>query len=1306
LLDSRTFVGETLDEVKIIGKKGEKILVWKNYASGAKPVWIQQKNLEKHLPDLIDPPEGTTDEYPPVGDIGSGGELEPLPGQNQVPELSGWIPSVKLKNLAKKLKAQGVKPQNTFSKALAAGEPLPKEVPPSAGGVDGLLDLLGMPKPKEPEKPEPAAEPEPNVTKTPEPEPSPKAGDQPALPAVEFSNAVLKKDVDYFKKNANKLTSMQVDSLGYYAETAGDEGDFKTAAGLASVAVDHYKKKAEGATLPAGKSAYAAHIQKWQKALEGYTLAMIGEAPKEPDVPVPPPPEVNEPDPDFVFDWKGKAPAGYEPPSPDEAFEFQKSLGLAKDEFVLPNDEVYKVLDLKPTEYVDPKGGFVIVASTGKQAKNKQVTPTGNTVEKTMFGKVKTTPAAKKAPPEDQVQHPEPEIFVTPSKVTKKDLPPPVAPAIPEPVKLSDQKKAALEMKTPEGLPEIDSLKMVGSGNFLGGAGDKVIYEDDKGQKWMHKAAYEKGGGKAKPYSAAAQQLWSEVARTVDDQHLVVGVTEVNKKFGTLQPLIDLDPDQPNLANVNPKTLSNEDRASITQEHVLDWLMSQHDSHGANFVRRKDGKILSVDKEQGFRFFGEDELSTEYAPNSKLYGEKPPYYNALWKGAAKGDYPIEPLVEGTKKTIEKLEKMSTAAYMKATRPYAETIFPKKIQAQNDLLKKMRKRKLDLRKDFEKLITTVYQSKENTDKGVFTFDKGWVPEGSGPKKVKKKISFKLSEADSPNSALKKEPSGWYISATGFEGLKIRPYHNPKTPTEKDDSKLTIKIPNDDLNGLDKLKKLFDELNLKPLVNPLTGKADHIEGSQYMMMFVDKKALESASTEIEEIVEPKGIADAPSTPRYFTDDHENPKATDNAKEFKQVASTTLGKWGKGFSSDGPSVEGSVMRAKRYRTASGQDYHYVHFKLRKPQWESLKDSGNEGQWKFPHASYDSENDVFVEVGGYSDSVSTRTWKIGDSEVHLATGAHKYAYMGSVYVKARPKKGETVEDVVKQSLDTMKPGLAKDVLRDPTPEEKETHRLSRILWALSPQKADALKEEDRTVENLTSMIKKIKGGKDAMKATVHEEVYPGYSAHVQKGRHKKLAGGNFRFAFHGADEGAILSILRTGPMGIHERNQHGIAKTGVSYEQDVNSGSGDGVLCHTVCASGDNTSINGYSFAKSWQVVIHPEELDRMDTYMFMKDTYGRCREDSPDWTGRKSLEARLDAQQKNAATTTELSFRKGVRPERMMRIVAPSESARKAMIKNARASGIQEVNGVPVEDFFIIEKNAGKIYEKYIKPVVETD
>jgi len=127
---------EDLDEVKIVGVRDGKIYVWKQ-VDGKDPyvarISAAMISDPKHAPYLIDPPEGTEAEGPAVGDIGdpakfSGNlpDIKKIEPDKEVPGLGGeetwspWLPSKKLAMLAKKFKELGLKPQNTFSKAVAA----------------------------------------------------------------------------------------------------------------------------------------------------------------------------------------------------------------------------------------------------------------------------------------------------------------------------------------------------------------------------------------------------------------------------------------------------------------------------------------------------------------------------------------------------------------------------------------------------------------------------------------------------------------------------------------------------------------------------------------------------------------------------------------------------------------------------------------------------------------------------------------------------------------------------------------------------------------------------------------------------------------------------------------------------------------------------------------------------------------------------------------------------------------------------------------------------------------------------------
>lgn len=1461
-----------LDEVKIIGKKGDKVAVWKQ-APGkeARVVWIQAKNVSnpEHEPYLIDPPPGTEDEAPAIGDLGdpktfSGdiSAIKPLHPEKPVPE-TGWLPSHKLKMLAQKLKDLGIQPQNTFSKAVAAGEPVPDAVPEPVG-LSGLpaagvepdepkelpdnvkellknkewdevaassaklnpgqqLNLMGdlidaLDDVKESENWDEAAKMASLIAAVAKHAGKSKISDSYAQQAGEFekkatttkepekkapTNSDVKHAVDdrnyaFLIDNATDLTLDQLDYVSASYPEAVTEKDFEKMAALATVMAKAWGEKPEGEAwaklakqaaqkaaeepkepeLPTppdapkttyispqkvaaalksgahdflhanaakigkkGQELIAARVQEaeaagdWDTALALSDVLQVGASTKKQQAewaakkdeywkktaekqvaagepPPEPPTKAGPPDnvPDETFDWMPKASPNYKPVTPSEAFALQQGLGLGPGEFIhAVMEEVFRVVDLADNEYVDPKTGIILDKNTGQVVKKakKQIAAAGlglkaPTSDPTAAPVLTDVPA--KPPPEAQQPESPPPAAITPSKLKPGDLP--KAPPAQETAAPAAMAKAAAKVKPPAEIPEPSTLTLVGSANGLGGYGDKQLYEDAKGQKWLFKLAFEKSGTSAKPYAAVVQQVWSQVARLMRPEQLAIGVVKIGGKIGTLQPFLDRDEQQPDLRHTHPKDLSDDDRTIVAREHLLDWMMSQHDSHGAQFIRAKDGTIYGIDKEQGFRFFGSDRLAIDYRPNPET-----PYYNTFWTSWVKGEFDFDPMV--MKEALEKLESIPTADYIAMLRPYVETLYPNKPAEQAKFLKAAKKRKLDLRKDFERFITDLYRKKEKTDKGEFTFDKGWASEKAGPKKVVKKLAFKApSDPKQGTEVLTPDGStsqpGWVINIPGFEGLRLKPALNPMTG-EPDPTKYAIKVSNSDAGGITKMKHLLDKAGI-PIIPPppeVVGAAGgHIKGSQYTIILVSKADWDAAHMEVEEIIEPAGIAKTPPKARYFPDEYDNESVTSNAQEIDQLHATKLGRHGRRFSADGPAVEGSVLRAKKFREPGGQPYHLVHFKLRKHVWLKLATQGTIGKFSFPLASYDEGEDAFEEVGGHSDTVATRMWKVEGSEVHLATGTEKWSYMGSCYIKVRPKKGQTPAQAVRAALAAVSPDLESDVFRNPTAEEQEIHRLSRILWAKAPQVADQLPESQRTVQNLRNLLKQHKIKDEEIEATTHEEVFPGYSAHVERGRSKRLAGGKFRYLFNGINSvSSAISILQTGLMGIHERNLNGIPQFGVSYSSDVNSGSGDGILVSTVTESGFGFNFQNHPFAQQLQVLIHPDEADRLDTYMYRGDHFGRCRESDTDWQQRASVEKEMQNQQKSYATAAEMSFRRGIRKERLLRLVCPTEAVRLQAIKEAKGAGILEVNGVPIEDFIVHETNLGQAYEKYVRPLMET-
>lgn len=839
--------------------------------------------------------------------------------------------------------------------------------------------------------------------------------------------------------------------------------------------------------------------------------------------------------------------------------------------------------------------------------------------------------------------------------------------------------KAGAALGGASSLPSAGSLTNPTSGKGMGGAGDKTIYDGPDGKKYLFKKATLKGtGSHAKPYAAEVQAAFSRVARLVKPEHLEVGVAKLGGAVGTLQPLVQ---GATNLVGVSPSELSDQEKLDVASEHLLDWLGSQHDSFDANFLR-VNGHVVGVDKEQGFRFAGEDKLSTDYQPNTDHHGEKPPYYNRFWKEWGEGKFNFNP--EALAPFVDQIDKIDTEAYVENYRPYAEAMYPGKPEAQAELLDQVRQRKLHLRKDFEKFLTGLYHKRFGTGgAGSFSFAGGW-DSGVDTGPTKKKIKTSAKE-----EAKKR-------------GIQEKPFVNQDKSI--DDTKIALRVPKTE--SADVLEKFAKEFGLKPL-----GK---VTGGYYHLLFLDKKAYEAAKGEFEiEVESPsKGAKPQPDQPHYFPDNPKvaTPKVTPNAGEVQKLHELHLSRHGRRFSSDGAMVEGNCAKAKKYIGADGKPYYLFHFKLRKPTWGPLKSKGKSGTFSFPHGKYDAAQDAIAETGGHVDSVSTRQWGTsGGSELHLATGSDKYAYMGSVYARVRPKPGQTPAEALAELLDEVKPGFSKEVLRNPTAEEQELARLGKLFWTLDPHGSDAMDdagEGERTIPNLKAKLKKLGVTDEDLASIEEQEVLPGYSTHVMKGRWKKLAKGKLKFLEHGI-EGVdnLMSVLQTGLLGIHERNLHGITHTGASYESDVGSGSGDGVLVQPVCESGLGGPVTSQGWSKLYQAIIAPDVMDRLDTYTHPSDHFGACKRGDHRWEGRKPDDQQFASLAGHHSSGAETSFRRGVPVGKILRITVRNASTRNDLIKTAKKRGIQEVNGVPIDDFIVVAGDdvpMKDIYEKYVKPL----
>lgn len=236
---------------------------------------------------------------------------------------------------------------------------------------------------------------------------------------------------------------------------------------------------------------------------------------------------------------------------------------------------------------------------------------------------------------------------------------------------------------TPSGIKTVSKFLAPGqlswTGETLGGVNGARVYEDNKGVKWIVKVP---GGwkGTSKAYSnndflsdldVATSRIQNKAGLPVPSMHtmkLPDGRTaSVQKMYSRAkEPFangqgIDLD------------KLSDEEIVEIQKNMVLDWLLSNHDAHSANFLETDKG-IIGIDKGQSFKYFGKDKLTPQFGSdlNPPLAPNKPVYSTLMSQYVGnKGvlfDWNKQPELQ---KTIQRLQNIDDDEYRDLLRPYAE-----------------------------------------------------------------------------------------------------------------------------------------------------------------------------------------------------------------------------------------------------------------------------------------------------------------------------------------------------------------------------------------------------------------------------------------------------------------------------------------------------------------------------------------------------------------------------------------------------------------------------------------------------------
>lgn len=166
--------------------------------------------------------------------------------------------------------------------------------------------------------------------------------------------------------------------------------------------------------------------------------------------------------------------------------------------------------------------------------------------------------------------------------------------------------------------------------NAGGGTKPKEIWKDSDGNEYLFKPV-----PNTARFLAYGEAAGGHIARLINPKAPRIWVQELNGRLGSVQEML---PNNGTLKGIAMEDLTLEEAQAIQREHVVDWLISNHDGHANQFLALPDGNVVGIDKGQAFKYFGKDRLATDYHPN-QVYGEKEPIYNTFWRAYAKRQLP-------------------------------------------------------------------------------------------------------------------------------------------------------------------------------------------------------------------------------------------------------------------------------------------------------------------------------------------------------------------------------------------------------------------------------------------------------------------------------------------------------------------------------------------------------------------------------------------------------------------------------------------------------------------------------------------
>jgi len=145
-------------------------------------------------------------------------------------------------------------------------------------------------------------------------------------------------------------------------------------------------------------------------------------------------------------------------------------------------------------------------------------------------------------------------------------------------------------------------------------------------------------------------------------------------------------------------------------------------------------------------------------------------------------------------------------------------------------------------------------------------------------------------------------------------------------------------------------------------------------------------------------------------------------------------------------------------------------------------------------------------------------------------------------------------------------------------------------------------------------------------------------------------------------------------------DRYLNGIEQSGASASSDMLRGGSNGVFTRIGSSSHSSGSDWGLKCG-NWKVVWHPRTLERADWRFYQSDSYGITTGLDSDMRSRDGISGSME-------TSNEVLFDAGLGLQDIAGVIAPSQYDKDSMIAKFKAAGVEQLNGIPMEDLIQVQ------------------